>query len=150
MIFGVILVAGLWSCNQPATKTDNADQTQSQTATASGDVGKLEDQVMALHNKTMQDLDSVMALKKELKAIITSRAVLTKPDNDSIDANLHRLQKSDDDMMDWMNNYAEPDKKMAADKATSYLNDQLSKIQKIYTDMQHNMQIASDYIKLKK
>ena len=149
MFFGVILIAGLWSCNQAATKTDSGDQAQSQTSSAGGSVGKLEDQVMALHNKTMQDLDSVMALKKELKATATKTG-LSKADNDSIDANLHRLQKSDDDMMDWMNNYAEPDKKMAEDKATAYLNDQLGKIQKIYTDIQHNMQIASDFVKLKK
>ena len=146
IIFGLILIAGLWSCNQSTTKTDNADQ--SQTA-ATGNVGKLEDQVMALHNKTMQDMDSVIGLKKELKAI-ASRAVITGPDNDSINANLNRLQKSDDDMMDWMNNYAEPDKKMAEDKATAYLNDQLGKIQAIYTSMQHNMQYASTYVKMKK
>jgi len=149
MILGALLVGCLWSCNQAATKTDSADQTQSQTSSVGGTVGKLEDQVMALHNKTMQDLDSVMALKKQLKAIAT-RAVITGPDNDSIDANLHRLQKSDDDMMDWMNSYAEPDKKMAEDKATTYLNDQLAKIQKIYTDMQHNMQYASAFVKIKR
>lgn len=145
MIFAAVVIVCLVSCNRNPSDSNS----QSQTSASSGNVGKLEDQIMALHEKTMQDLDSVMALKKELK-VIAGRPSITQPDNDSIDANLHRLQKSDDDMMDWMNSYAEPDKKIAEDKATAYLGDQLNKIQAVYTNMQHNMQYASAFIKMKK
>jgi len=154
MIFAALVMSCLLSCNRNTSNTGNTgnvvtnDQTQGQTS-AGGNAGKLEDQVMALHDKTMQDLDSLMALKKDLKAV-AAKSGLSKADNDSIDANLHRLQKSDDDMMDWMNGYAEPDKKMPEDKATAYLSGQLNKIQGIYTGMQRNMKQANDFLKLKK
>ncbi len=138
----------LWGCGQSTSKTDKNGTDEAATAPA-GNVGKMETQIMDLHEKTMMDMDSIVALKKSLKAI-ASRVIVTGPDNDSIQANLTRLQKADDAMMDWMNQYNEPDKKMAEDKATAYLTDQLKKIQDVYAEIQHSMQYASAYVKLKK
>ena len=150
-IFAVLVMAGFWSCNRNAGTDNNTQTSQNQSTLPSTDskVGKLEDQVMSLHEKTMQYLDSVMALKKELKSVAV-KSGLSKADNDSIDANLHRLQKADDDMMDWMNNYNEPDKMMAEDKALAYMNVQLNKIEGIYAEMQRSMIEANKFLKTKK
>lgn len=138
----------LWGCGQGGTKTDKSN-TDNAAAAPAGAIGKMEAQIMDLHEKTMQDMDSLVALKKSLKAI-GARTIITKPDADSIEANLHRLQKADDDMMDWMNQYNEPDKKMAEDKATAYLTDQMKRIQDVYAEVQHSMQYASAFVKIKK
>ena len=151
MIFAALAMAGFLSCNRNAGTDNNtrANQNQSNMPSTDSKVGKLEDQVMSLHEKTMQDLDSVMALKKELKSVAV-KSGLSKADNDSIDANLHRLQKADDDMMDWMNNYSEPDKMMAEDKALAYMNVQLNKIEGIYAEMQRSMIEGNKFLKTKK
>jgi|GEM_PF-2310970 len=152
MILAALALGGFMSCNQNTPKTEHnteSNQNQANMPSPTSKVGKMEDQVMALHEKTMQDLDSVMGLKKELKSVAAKNG-LSKADNDSIDANLHRLQKSDDDMMDWMNNYNEPDKMMAEDKAVSYLNIQLNKIEGIYAEMQRSMIEADKFLKANK
>jgi len=145
-----MLALGLWSCNQNTDKSSTGND-QAQAADApTGDIGKMESQIMDLHEKTMQDMDSLVVLKKNLKTLASSKPVLTKPDADSTEANIKRLQKADDDMMDWMNQYSEPDKKMAEDKAKAYLTDQLGKIQGVYVEVQRSMKQANDYLKLKK
>jgi len=69
-------------------------------------VDSLHNEVMVLHDITMEQMGQIGALKKQLVA----RQDSTRTDSAAIAQAILRLQKSHDDMMSWMRNYKDVDK----------------------------------------
>jgi len=70
-------------------------------------VDSLHNEVMVLHDITMEQMGQIGALKKQLVA----RQDSTRTDSAAIAQAILRLQKSHDDMMSWMRNFENVHKK---------------------------------------
>ncbi|MEL6122452.1 MAG: hypothetical protein AAFR14_01920 [Bacteroidota bacterium] len=89
--------------------------------------GLLYQQVMDIHDEVMPQMKDIHQLRKKLRKIEGAAS------NESIQDMLLELQKADDQMMDWMADFKRP--KEGDSNAMSYLNTEMSKIEKVRDNM---------------
>ena len=65
---------------------------------------------------------------------------------DSIRVDINRLQKAEDDMMDWMKQYKVPDKNLRKDQALDYLNIQLKNIQEVKASIAESFKQSNELL----
>src|ERR1039458_3130882 len=101
------------------------------------DVTVLEKQVMTAHDSTMTYMDTIMDIKRNFTNLLKSNGT---PDSvkQLLILSINGLQKSKNDMMDWMNQYHAPDKNTDKGQAKKYLDDELKKIRMVHVEIVNN------------
>ncbi len=111
----------------------------------------LQDDVMAVHDEIMPKMGEIMDLKDKLATKLekmdstAANYMSIKQETDSLN---YLLTGSDNNMMDWMDEY-NPDtlKALSAEDAEKYLLDQKDKIKKIKEGTYKNIEIVKGYLK---
>ncbi len=133
-----ILLLGMSACNTGSTSVEN------KAATPPADSFQvLRSELMIIHDATMARMDTLILLQKSLKDQL---AGAHSPEKDSILANLGRLKKSDDEMMDWMSQYSDPNEKLPQTARLMYMKTEQAKIQRIQGEIEQSIRMASQQI----
>ncbi len=109
---------------------------------ATDSVGRLEQEILAIHDSIMPHMSELMRLKKAVSAKIEA----AKDDAGRKDglAVSSELEQADQAMMSWMNQYnGDTLKKLEPAQAMTYLRDQHGKVK----DMSQIMQVSIDHAK---
>jgi len=93
----------------------------------------LKKDTMTVHDEAMKDLAEMNRTKRQLKDFMTV-ATMTPEQSAQFTGALAAIEKADEDMMTWMQEYADPDEMPAAD-AIKYLQEQKTKIEKNRDDI---------------
>ena len=93
-------------------------------------VEKLKDEVMAIHDEVMPEMGSLMKLKNQLNEKLVYFDSADKKFSE-INKAIHDLEVADEEMMDWMRNYKDPQLDMEETEALNYLNSQKDSIIKV-------------------
>ncbi len=126
----LLLVVGLFaSCTAKQTDTEQK--------------AELQDQVMAVHDSAMAEMDQIFRLRKKLR---TLRDTLATQQTDSatlqlLQQNITGLNKADESMMNWMRSYKAPDT-LQHDQAMDYLQTELQKIERVKVIMDSTIEAA--------
>jgi hypothetical protein len=116
----------------------------SDTKPSRGPVGDLEDEVMAVHDSAMNDMSSVMRLRKAVDQKLTSATGTDKEKGTDI---RNRLQQADDQMMDWMHGYnGDTLGKLDQAKALDYLKAEQQKVLRVQDLMKKSITDAKVYV----
>jgi hypothetical protein len=115
------------------------------------DLKKMEDEVMAIHDEVMPKMGDIMSMKEALKkniAAIDSNSVgyaAVKAQSDSLS---YLLVKSDDQMMDWMNDY-NPDTLVTIkpEEGMKYLEEQKAILNQIKESTNKNLDAVKSFLK---
>jgi len=104
---------------------------------------KLEEQVMAVHDSAMAEMDAIFKLRRNLR---TLRDTLASQQTDStiilqLQESITGLGKADESMMNWMRNYKAPDT-LQHQQAMDYLQQELQKIERVKTTMDSTLKAA--------
>ena len=106
-------------------------------------VGRLEQQILAIHDSVMPQMSELMRLKKAVSTKITETKDATVKENGL--AISTELEKADRTMMSWMNQYnGDTLKKLQPAQAMEYLKDQHNKV----TEMSRTMRTSIDHAKV--
>ena len=109
------------------------------------ELAKLEDKVMEVHDEVMPEIKYMTKLEKQLKEIKTENA----QEKEQIDMMIYNLVEADSLMWDWMHNYKLP-KDKSKEETTSYLNEQLKKIQVVNSKMKSSIKNAESKLNITK
>lgn len=102
---------------------------------------KLDSQILAIHDIAMPKISTVLKLRRSIQnKIDTMPAGASK---DSLSQLTFLLSKADNDMMEWMRQYHEPDTLDEASKI-SYLQSQLPMIEAVEKSVRISIQQAND------
>ncbi|WP_375580897.1 hypothetical protein ABWH96_07740 [Marivirga tractuosa] len=107
------------------------------------EVEKLKSETIEVHDEVMPKMDTIMKLKKSLKANQDSTEDVK---NEEIQELINALEESDKAMMNWMRNYDPRMEGMSDDEKIVYLKDQKSSIEKVSQQMKSSISEAEDYL----
>ncbi|MFZ1703596.1 MAG: hypothetical protein WAT79_04580 [Saprospiraceae bacterium] len=99
----------------------------------------LYNEVMAIHDEVMPQMGPMNKLKKKLKTLKEENP----ESKDVILSTIVLLENADEGMMDWMANFKVPEE---ANEATTYLQNEKIKIQKVSDDMKFSMVEAQNLL----
>jgi uncharacterized membrane protein YheB (UPF0754 family) len=100
---------------------------------------------MEVHDEVMPEIKYMTKLEKQLKEIKTENA----QEKEQIDMMIYNLVEADSLMWDWMHNYKLP-KDKSKEETTSYLNEQLKKIQVVNSKMKSSIKNAESKLNITK
>lgn len=137
----VFLITLMAACSNSENKSASGEDTDNNKMTR---IDSLKKEVMAIHDTTMKDMGEVSRLQKELKA----RQDTTNIDSTTVQTTLKRLQKSHDDMMNWMRQYKNVDNKQEWNKEdkVSYLTTQKDRVAELKDYMATTIQEAQSIL----
>lgn len=100
-------------------------------------VEALQKQTLAIHDEAMEAMAEMSRTGRALKIHLSRLDSLPNKGGaarDSVAQALTAIEKADEDMMGWMQQYSAPTDK-SVPEATAYLNDQKQKIEQNYSDI---------------
>lgn len=98
-----------------------------------GGLETLQTETMRIHDEAMKDMADMNRVGRALKKELGNLDSLA-PRRDTIRQVLGQMKKAEEDMYNWMRNYAPPENE-PAEKAKRYLQDQKQKIEQNQRDM---------------
>ncbi len=111
--------------------------------------GKKWDEVMANHDVVMPMMGTTHKVRKALKAIQSSKGTLEQPVAASITKMLTDLDKADESMMDWMQNYQKLGKLQSSKshvEIMKYLDSEEVKINKVKELMDSSIAAGQEFV----
>lgn len=104
---------------------------------------ELQQQVMAVHDSAMAEMDNIFKLRRQLR-ILRDSLQLQQADTalvSSFGKEIKGLNMADESMMGWMRNYKAPDT-LQHEQAMQYLQLELKKINRVKTVMDSTLESA--------
>jgi hypothetical protein len=139
IITGVAILA-LAACGNSSSKKNDENQ---------GERKKLMEDVMALHDKYMPQMDSLKKLNNrlgtQLDSVVTDSAMIIEFENART-----QLENASEGMMDWMRNFEKPADSVKKEEAINYLNNQKQLMENVGVEMEKSMHRADSLLNLSK
>lgn len=135
IITGVAILA-LAACGNSSSKKKDENQ---------GERKKLMEEVMALHDKYMPQMDSLKNLNNRLGTQLDS-AVTDSTMTIEFENARTQLENASEGMMNWMRNFEKPADSVKTKKAINYLNDQKKLMENVGIEMEESMHRADSLL----
>ncbi|MDR9398237.1 hypothetical protein [Salibacter sp.] len=135
IITGVAILA-LAACGNSSSKKKDENQ---------GERKKLMEEVMALHDKYMPQMDSLKNLNNRLGTQLDS-AVTDSTMTIEFENARTQLENASEGMMNWMRNFEKPADSVKTKKAINYLNDQKKLMENVGIEMEQSMHRADSLL----
>lgn len=139
IITGVAILA-IAACGNSSSKKEDKNQ---------GERKKLMEDVMALHDEYMPQMDSLKNLNNRLAAQLDS-AVTDSAMTIEFENARTQLEEASEGMMNWMRNFEKPADSVKKEEAINYLNDQKEVMKNVGIEMEQSMHRADSLLNLSK
>lgn len=138
-VFFILIFTAPFSCSSPDPNIQAQDA--------------LRDEVFAIHDEVMPKMADLNRLKARLLEVKTGTLKLDSLAETQVDAVIFQLEKADEGMMGWMNNFKSPEKlrdTQLPEEILRYLAEEKAKISKVREDMLNSISAAEQLLAGKK
>lgn len=138
--FLILLISfSLWSCEQKAKNSEDNIAKEAEEIPADERIEReLHDQVMAVHDEVMPQMDVVMNIKGQLVEALDSLAEISPAPTakiEEIEASINALEKADEGMMNWMRKWSPPADTTSHESKVNFYDQQKTLINDVRKEM---------------
>lgn len=109
---------------------------------------ELYEQVMAIHDEVMPQMDDLYKLKRELQQIHADSTALPTDQHKAIEEAISKIDSASEGMMVWMREF-DPPKGIAEADLKKYLLEQMEKVKKVREDILEALKGGNEFKKYK-